>query len=168
MDDFPRVKQELIASLDNERAAARAFIETLPPNLPAHENSDWTVRDLIIHLMALEADMITAMQCAKDGEPFSIDLRGQVDPPALYELRRREQAQRNWDELLIQWQRTRDQLRGVVMSFPVERMGAPFSNPFFVEYDLIGAVRACGAHEREHLAEMRAALVRWEQADRKT
>lgn len=168
MDDFPHIKQELIAALDDGRAAAYAFAQTLPPDLPVHENSDWTARDLIIHLTALEADMITAMQCAKDGEPFSVDLCGQVDPPALYELRRRDQAHRSWDDLLREWERTRQQLRGVVMAFPVERIGTAFSNPFFVEYDLIGAVRACGAHERQHLAEMRAALVRREESSRNT
>ena len=158
MNDIPRVKRELIAALDDERAAARAYVETAPPDLPVHDSSDWTVRDLIIHLTALESDMITAMQSARDGAAFSVDLRGQVDAPALYELRRRDQAHLSWDDLLREWQRTRDQLRAVVLAFPVERIGKPFSNPFFVEYDLIGAVRACGAHEGQHLAEMRAAL----------
>ncbi|MYE27107.1 MAG: DinB family protein [Chloroflexi bacterium] len=166
MNDIPRVKRNLIAALDDGRAAARAFVESLSPDLPVHDDSDWTARDLIIHLMALEADMIAAMQSAIDGEAFSVDLRGEVDAPALYELRRRDRAHLSWDELLLEWERTRHQLRGVVLAFPVERMGTPFSNPFFVDYDLIGAVRACGAHEREHLAEMRAALVRREQSSR--
>ena len=158
MNDFPREKRELIAALDEGRAAAHAFVGTLPPDLPVHDDSDWTARDLIIHLTALEADMITAMQCAKDEEPFSVDLRGQADAPALYELRRRDRARHSWDDLLRDWQRTREQLRGVVLAFPVEQMGTPFSNPFFVDYNLIGAIRACGEHESQHLAEMRAAL----------
>lgn len=168
MNDIPRVKRDLIAALNDGRAAARAFVQSLPPDLPAYANSDWTVRDLIIHLTALEADMITAMQSAKNGEAFSVDLRGQADAPALYELRRRDQAHHSWDDLLREWQRTRDKLRGAVIAFPGEWIGTPFSNPFFVDYDLIGAVHACGAHEREHLAEMRAALVRREQSSRNT
>lgn len=166
MNDIPRVKRELIAALDNGRAAARAFVETLPPDLPVHNNSDWTARDLIIHLTALEADMISAMQSATAGRSFSVDLREQADPPALYELRRRDQARHSWEELLRQWERTRDELRGAVLAFPVERIKTPFSNPFFVEYDLTGAVRACGAHEGQHLAEMRAALLQREQSRR--
>ena len=156
MNDFPRVKRELIASLDTGRAAARAYIETLPPDLPVHADSDWTTRDLIIHLTALEADMITAMQLAIADESFSVDLRGQPDAPALYELRRRDRADHSWDDLL----RARDQLRGIVLAFPVNQMQTPFSTPFFVDYDLLGAVGACNAHERHHLAEMRAALER--------
>ncbi len=166
MNDIPRVKRELIAALDNGRAAARAFVETLPPDLPVHNNSDWTARDLIIHLTALEADMISAMQSATAGGSFSVDLREQADPPALYELRRRDQARHSWEELLRQWERTRDELRGAVLAFPVERIKTPFSNPFFVDYDLTGAVRACGAHEDQHLAEMRAALLQREQTIR--
>lgn len=157
---FTRVKQELIAVLDQSRAVARAFVETLPPDLPVHADSDWTARDIIIHLTALEADMITAMKRAIAGADFAVDLRGQADAPALYELRRRDRRDCSWDELLAEWARVRDQLRGVVLAFPVERMQAPFSTPFFVDYDLAGAVGACGAHERQHLAEMRAALAR--------
>ena len=168
MNDFPRVKRELIAALDDGRAAARAFVELLPPDLAVHANSEWTVRDLIIHLTALEGDMISAMQSAIDGESFSVDLRGQEDAPALYDLRRRDWARHSWDDLLLEWERTRHQLRGVVLAFPVKRIETPFSNPFFVDYDLIGAVRACGAHERQHLAEMRAALVPRDQASRNT
>lgn len=158
MNDFPRVKRELIAALDQGRTAALALVETLPPDLPVHEGSDWTARDLIIHLTALEADMITAMQHAIAGEAFSVDLRGQKDAPALYELRRRERADCSWQDLLVEWARVRDQLRGQVLAFPVDRIQWPFSTPFFVDYDLPGAVGACGAHERHHLAEMRAAL----------
>ena len=160
MNDFPRVKRELIAGLDNGRAAARAYVETLPADLPVHPDSDWTARDLIIHLTALEADMITAMQRASAGEAFSVDLRGQPTVPDLYELRRRDRADQSWDDLLREWERVRDQLRGVILAFPVELMQRPFSTPFFVDYDLLGAVGACSAHERHHLAEMRAAMER--------
>ena len=158
MNDFPRFKEKLIAALDEGRAAARAYVETLPPELPVHADSDWTARDLIIHLTALEADMITAMQRANAGEAFAVDLRGQEDPPALYELRRRDRANQSWDDLLREWERVRDQLRGVILAFPIDRMQTPFNTPFFVDYDLRGAVGACGAHERHHLAEMRAAM----------
>jgi len=160
MNDFPRVKRELIAALDQSRATARALIETLPPNLPVHEGSDWTARDIIIHLTALEADMIIAMQSAIEGGAFSVELRGQEDAPALYELRRRDRAEQSWDDLLREWERARDQLRGQVLAFPAGKMQMTFSTPFFVDYDLTGAVGACGAHERLHLAEMRAALDR--------
>lgn len=158
MNDFATVKRELIAALDAGRAVALALIETLPPDLPVHANSDWTARDLIIHLTALEADTISAMQRAMSGDAFAVDLRGQKHAPALYELRRRDHADRSWDDLLREWARIRDQLRGIVLAFPGDQMRAPFSTPFFVDYDLKGAVGACIAHERRHLAEMRAAL----------
>ena len=158
MNDFARVKRELIAALDEGRAAARGFVKTLPPDLLVHADSDWTARDLIIHLTALEADAIIAIQRAIAGEAFAVDLRGQGDAPALYELRRRDRAQRSWGDLQREWERVRDQLRGEVMAFPADRMRTPFSTPFFVDYDLPGLVGACDAHERQHLAEMRAAL----------
>jgi len=158
MNDFTPVKREVIAALDAGRAAARAFVETLPPDLPVHADSDWTARDLIIHLTALEADTITAMQRATSGDAFAVDLRGQEDAPALYELRRRDHADRNWDELLREWARIRDQLRGLVLAFPGDQMQATFSTPFFVDYDLGGVVGASIAHGQRHLAEMRAAL----------
>ena len=42
--------------------------------------------------------------------------------PQLYELRRRDHADRNWDDLLREWARIRDQLRGIVLAFPVDQM----------------------------------------------
>ena len=157
MNDFPRFKRELITGLDERRAETRAFVDTLPPDLPVHDSSDWTVRDLIIHLTALEADMVVAMQRALEDQAFSVDLREQPTVPDLYELRRRDRANRSWDELLAEWERVRDQLRGMVLAFPVDKIQTAFSTPFFQDYDLMGALGACGAHERAHLSEMRAA-----------
>ena len=160
MNNLAQVKRDLITYLDERRSGARAFVETLSPTLPVHADSDWTIRDLIIHLTAIEADMITALHCAIDDKPFSVDLRGQPSAPDLYELRRRDRVDTSWQDLLAEWERVRDQLRGVVLAFPLTLMETPFSNPFFQEYSLIDAVRACGAHETRHLAEMRAAAER--------
>jgi len=160
MTDSTRVKRKLVAGLDEGRAAARAFVSRLPPDLPVHEDSDWTARDLVIHLTALESDMVRAAHCAMAGEAFAVELRGQADAPALYELRRRDMADRRWHDLLRAWERAREQLRGVVLAFPGEKMQTRFPTPFFEDCDLIAAVRACEAHERLHLAEMRAALAR--------
>lgn len=157
MNNLPRVKRDLIAGLDERRLRARAYVESLPPNQPVHADSDWTLRDLIIHLTCLEADMITALQRAVEGAEFSVDLRGQASVPDLYELRRRERADIPWQALLEEWDRVRDQLRGVVLAFPLALLDKQFSNPFFQPYTLIDAVRACHNHEAHHLAEIRAA-----------
>ena len=157
MNAFSRIKRELIAGLDERRADARAFVEALPPLLPVHHDSGWTVRDLIVHLTALENDMITALQRAVAGQSFAVDLRGQPSVRDLYELRRRERARDSWAAVLGEWQRVRDQLRGVVLAFPSEMMERRFSTPFFQDYNLPEAIRACGAHEGLHLSEMRAA-----------
>ena len=157
MSSLPRIKTDLIANLDQGRASASALVERLPPDLPVHATSDWTVRDLIIHLTALEADMVVALQKVMDEKPFSVDLRGCATVNELYELRREERAGESWLQLLTEWERVRDQLRGFVIAFPIDKTEIMFGNPFFVDYNLLQAVHACGAHERAHLAEMRAA-----------
>ncbi|MCY3864665.1 MAG: DinB family protein [Chloroflexi bacterium] len=157
MNSLARVKRDLIAGLDERRSEARAFVQTLPPTLSVHADSDWTARDLIIHLTAIEADMITALHCAIEGEPFAVDLRGGASVKELYELRRRDKADLSWGGLLAEWDRVRDQLRGVLLAFPPALMERRFDNPFFQPYTLIEAVRACSAHEARHLAEIRAA-----------
>ena len=157
MNNLPQIKRDLIASMDQRRAETRAFVETLPPELPVHKDSDWTVRDVIIHLTALEADMISALHSAIEGKAFSVDLRGQASVPELYELRRREREHLSWEQVLAEWAQTRNQLRGVVLAFPSELMEKPFSNPFFQDYNLFEAIQACGVHEARHLSEMRAA-----------
>lgn len=157
MNNLAQVKRDLIAGLDERRLHARAFVETLNPALPIYEDSDWTARDLIIHLTAVEDDMIAALHCAIKGEAFAVDLRGQATVPELYELRRHDKAGASWQALLAEWQRARKQLRGVVLAFPLALVAQQFENPFFQPYNFIEAVRACRAHEALHLTEMRAA-----------
>ena len=118
MNNLPQIKRDLIAGLDARRAQARAFVESLSPTLPVHADSDWTVRDLIIHLTAVEADMITALHCAVNGTDFQVDLRGQPSVTDLYELRRKDRAGTSWHELLTEWSHVRRQLRGVILAFP--------------------------------------------------
>ena len=36
MNNLPQIKRDLIAGLDQRRAQTRAFVETLPPELPVH------------------------------------------------------------------------------------------------------------------------------------
>ncbi len=160
MNNLPQIKRDLIAGMDQRRAGARAQVESLPPDLLVYNNSDWTLRDLVIHLTALEADMIQTMQRAIEGADFAVDLRGQATVAGLYELRRRERAHLTWRQALDDWQRVRKQLRGVVLAFPADRMETPFSTPFFQDCNLFEAVQACNTHESGHLAEIRAAAQR--------
>jgi len=160
MNNLPQIKRDLIAGLDQRRAEARAQVLALPPELRVYQDSDWTVRDLIIHLTALEADMLLAMRAAIEGAAFQVDLRDQATVADLYELRRRERARDSWQQLLEEWQRVRQRLRGLVLAFPADRMETPFSTPFFQDCNLFQAVQACNRHETAHLAEMRAAAQR--------
>ncbi len=160
MKNLAQIKRDLIAGLDRRRAEARAFVESLPPTLTIFDDSGWTLRDLIIHLTALEADMIQALHNASEGRAFSVDLRGQATVADLYELRRRERAHQSWRHVLEAWRRARQQLRGLVLAFPADRMETPFSTPFFQDFNLIEAVQACNTHESGHLAEIRAAAQR--------
>lgn len=157
MDGFSPIKAELIAGLDRQRASSIAFVKDLPSDLIVYAESGWTVKDLVIHLSALEADMIIALHQAIGGERFDVELRGQASVNDLYELRRRERADSSWESILDDWSRIRDQLRGLIMAFPAEKMDLAFSNPFFEDYNLLQAVHACGAHERLHIREIRAA-----------
>lgn len=157
MNNLARVKRDLIADLDERRTQSRALVYSLPSTLRVHADSDWTARDLIIHMTAIETDMITAIHCAIEGESFAVDLRGQAAVKDLYELRRRDKAEVSWGDLLTEWERVRDQLRGVVLAFPPSLMETQFDNPFFQPYNLFEAVHACGAHEGLHVGEMRAA-----------
>lgn len=160
MNNLPQIKRDLIAGMDQRRAEARLLVERLPPELQVYPDSDWTVRDLVIHLTALEADMIQAMHNAIEFSDFQVDLRDQATVADLYELRRRERARHSWRQVLEDWRRVRQQLRGLVLAFPANRMERPFSTPFFEDYNLFEAVQACNRHESVHLAEMRAAAQR--------
>ena len=157
MNGLPPIKAEMIAALDQQRATSSAFVKNLPADQIIYGESGWTVKDIIIHLSALEADTITALHCAIAGEPFAVDLRGQDSVNDLYELRRREGAGRSWEQILDNWSRIRDRLRGIAIAFPADKLDLVFSTPFFQDYNLLGAIRACGAHERQHIKDIRAA-----------
>ena len=158
MNGFPPVKAELIAALDQQRATSSAFSKGLSADLIVYVDSGWTVKDIFVHLSALEADMITALHCAIAGAPFAVDRRGQASVTDLYELRRREAADSPWEDILDDWSRIRDQLRGIVIAFPADKLDLVFSTPFFQDYNLLQAIRACGAHERLHINDIRAAV----------
>lgn len=160
MNNLPQIKRDLIAGLDQRRAEARAQVESLPSDLKIYQDSDWTIRDLVIHLTALETDMIQALHKAIEGAAFQVDLRGQATVADLYELRRRERAHHSWQQVLDDWRRVRQRLRGLVLAFPADRMETPFSTPFFQDCNLFEAVQACNRHETAHLAEIRAAAQR--------
>ena len=157
MNSFPPIKAELIAGLDEQRAVSREYIEGLSPSLIVHADSGWNVKDVIVHLMAIEADSVVALQRATDEQAFQVDLRGQASVNDLYELRRAEAADRSWQAILDEWERVRDQLRGLLMAFPVDKIDMTFDTPFFQTYNLVQAIRACGVHERHHINEIRAA-----------
>lgn len=157
MNTLTQIKADLIVGLDERRENAYHIITQVAPDLSVHENSTWTVKDLITHLTAFEEDMVEAIQTFIDDEKYRLDLRGQSDINGFNEARRKERANKTWDEALQEWQIARDQLRGVIIAFPQDKLDIPFSNPFLQKYTLMQAVKGCGIHEKMHLKEIQTA-----------
>ena len=157
MNTIPTIKSSLIAGMDERRARAENLIRQVSPDLQVHENSDWTAKDLILHLTAVEDDMIDAIQTFLNGEKYRLDLRGQTTIDGFNELRRHELAHTSWEQALQEWQDVRDQLRGIVIAFPESKLDIPFSTPFLTKYNFLQAVKACGLHEKQHLNEIKLA-----------
>ena len=154
MNTIPTIKSTLIIGLDERRAKALAFVNPLSPDHIVHEDTGWTVKDLISHLTAFEADMIEAIQMFLDGEKYHLDLRGQASIDGFNEIRRQEYAHKTWEQALDEWQMVRDQLRGVVIAFPESQLDTPFSTPFLQKNTLVQAIKGCGIHEKIHLREI--------------
>ena len=157
MNVTPQFKVDLIAGLDDRRAQAYQLVMQVSPDLRVHENSTWTVKDLITHLTAFEADMVDAIQTFMDGETYQLDFHGQTDIDGFNDYRRQQVAHKTWDDALQDWQYIRDQLRGVIMAFPEDKLDVPFRTPFLQKYTLMQAVKGCGAHEKLHMSEIRNA-----------
>jgi len=160
MNTIPTIKANLIAGLDERRAKASAFVETVSYDLKVHEDSDWIAKDLITHLTAFEQDMVEAIQAFMDGKPYRLDIRGQSSIDDFNEVRRQEQASITWEQALQQWETVRDQLRGVILAFPSDQLDTAFSTPFLQKYNLIDAVKGCGVHEKIHITEIKSAVNR--------
>ena len=88
MNTIPAIKSTLIAGLDDRRSKAHAFVTSLSPNMIVYEDTNWTVKDLITHLTAFEADMVKAIQAFLDGQKYRLDLRGQTSLDGFNEMRR--------------------------------------------------------------------------------
>ncbi len=157
MNTIPTIKADLIKGLDERRSKAEAFVETVSPDLHVHEDSDWTAKDLITHLTAFEEDMIKAIQTFVDDGEYRLDTRGQTSIDDFNEVRRQEQSSITWEQALQQWETVRDQLRGVIIAFPDDKLDTTFSTPFLVKYNLLQAVKGCGAHEKLHINEIKSA-----------
>jgi len=158
MNTLPQYKADLIAGMDERRKTARAIVSGATPDLKVHDNSDWTVKDLITHLTAFEEDMVDAIQTFMDGEKYRLDLNGVTSIDEFNEKRRLARADKTWEQALDEWQTARDQLRGVVIAFPIDQLDIPFSTPFLQKYTLMQAVKGCGIHEKLHIGEIKAAL----------
>jgi len=158
MNTLPTIKADLIKGLDERRAKASAFVETVSPDLHVHDDTDWSAKDLITHLTAFEEDMIEAIQTFMDGGTYRLDIRGESSIDGFNEIRRQEQASITWEQALQQWETVRDQLRGVIIAFPENQLDTPFSTPFIMKYNLLQAVKGCGVHEKIHINEIKSAL----------
>ena len=158
MNTIPTIKANLIAGLDERRASASAFVESLSSDLKVHDDSDWTAKDLITHLTAFEDDMVEAIQTFLDGKSYRLDIRGANSIDDFNEIRRQEQASISWEQALQEWETVRDQLRGVILAFPESKLETPFSTPFLQKYALIQAVKGCGVHEKIHITEIKSAM----------
>lgn len=158
MNTLPQFKADLIAGMDKRRETAQALVYTVDSELHVHDNSDWTAKDLITHLTALEEDMIVAIQAFLDGEKYRLDLHGATSIDEFNENRRMAHADKTWEQALDDWQTARDQLRGIVIAFPESKLDMEFSTPFLQKYTLMQAVKACGLHEKMHISEIKIAL----------
>lgn len=157
MNVTPQFKVDLISGLDERRAKAFALAMDVSPDLVVHDNSTWTAKDLITHLTAFEEDMVDAIQTFLDGDTYRLDFHGQTDIDGFNEFRRQQRIHKTWEEALTEWQHTRDQLRGVIMAFPENKLDVPFSTPFLQKYTLMQAIKGCGIHEKLHMGEIRNA-----------
>jgi hypothetical protein len=157
MTTLPTIKPDLIAGLDDRRAKAKVFVDTVSFDLKVHDDSDWTAKDLITHLTAFEADMVEAIQAFMVGKKYRLDFRGQTSIDGFNEVRRQEQAGIPWEQALQEWQTVRDQLRDVIIAFPENDLNTPFTTPFMQKYDLLQAVKGCGGHEKMHVNEIKSA-----------
>jgi hypothetical protein len=157
MNTLPIIKADLIAGLDERRAKAKAFVDTVSSDLRVHDDSDWTAKDLITHLTAFEEDMVEAIQTFMDGKKYRLDIRGQTSIDGFNELRRQEHATITWEQALHEWETARNQLRGVILAFPIDQLEIPFSTPFLQKYTLLQAIKGCGGHEKLHINEIKLA-----------
>lgn len=159
MNTLSDAKASLIAGMDERRARAEAIVDRVDPDMRVHgDTSDWTAKDLIVHLTLFEADMVRAIQSFIDGEKFRLDFRGATDVNGFNEIRRLEHIDDDWEQVKDNWSDTRDRLRAMILAFPADEFETPFSTPFLQKFNVMQAVKGCGVHEKEHIGQISVAL----------
>jgi len=151
-------KQELIETLDFSRGAIDDLLEGAPDEtlLAPGLNGEWSVKDLLAHLTAWEAEMVRALaQLRQGGRPAYFDIGAeQVD--ALNAQFYRENKDRPLERILADFEGVRAQLIRQVERYSSAELNAPpkgvGGTTTILEYIRSETLK----HEQDHLPDLRA------------
>lgn len=152
-------KMALRAELDEAREEFAAAVQALRAEdlaRPVGHASDWTVKDLVGHVAYAEASMLPLIEAALRG--VTRQLPADFDLARWNEGRVRRAREQTLSELLERPVTSRATALALLDSLSDADLDRPASHPVALATTIEGIFRIIARHEREHAAEIRAAI----------
>jgi hypothetical protein len=150
-------KGELLAALQTEHEAMERAIMSLAPEQMAADGAlanGWSVKDLLAHIAAWEAEMVSALFHAVHGRTPSLG-RALQDIDAWNAERHAENAGRPLDRVLADWRGVRHALMQRVKGWAEEELGSEVS--WHPGHSLVDLIKENSyGHEAEHRGDLEA------------
>lgn len=147
----------IVDKLTQERAATLALLNTITDERWTHAVSEeWTVRDLLTHLLNAEEDHCKVIALAARGEGHRLPTEFDLDAHNSQRLSERGTLTR--DELLAQLAAQRERTLALYHKMDSEQLESAVRHPALGETTIGKIFRIIGLHEKSHRREIEAAL----------
>ena len=125
----PTSKQELLSAIEKERPALEKFLETLTPEQMTVTGivGEWTVKDVLCHLIAWEQMCLSWYRKGLDGEMPAVPAPGFKwnETPQLNQKIYEEHRDWPLEKVLNRFQESHAEILGVIRSLPNETLFTP-------------------------------------------
>jgi|SRR5579884_3609587 hypothetical protein len=157
-EDWQRERTRLLGLLDGAREEMRAVADLSLANEVVYRDSGWQVRDVIAHVAAWEDEAARSLEAFLEGESYHIP--GFVSDDVYNRQNRDRWANADVAEVWVAWEAARARLKDALGRFDVAAAAGELVAPWGARGTVHMVIREMAQHEREHAADVRAALAR--------
>lgn len=157
-------RDEILEELDRTREELLVTIEPLPDEALCQLSTvgEWTIADILAHLVAWESEMVTALLRIDQGKTPTRLIAAFEDVDGYNARRYQENKGRDLDRIFEDLIGVRVQLEEWLMEFDDRELNDPQRYPWSKGLPLWHIVAENSfRHEAEHMPEIRALVARW-------
>jgi hypothetical protein len=148
--------ESLVRQLESTQYEGMATLSELDPEAVVYQDSGWTLKDIIAHLVAWDEPTVKSFQAYREGGEYSIigyqDLEG--FNWSEYEQRR----QMAYTDIYAQWDAARTRIKEIVATLSPEQLAGEMRYPAGNMGNCAQLIREVWEHQQLHFDDILAAL----------